>query len=122
LDTFENIPHITQIKKDFLSDMVKAQQILQRLNLTWEDANQISNLAFQLMRKAKVRSNSFVQTKTLDEEFINIISLYTDIDTIFKLNDELFDEVFSRGLIDIWNKFMCMFAIAPIEQITPIEV
>ncbi|MFW1665069.1 hypothetical protein [Acinetobacter ursingii] len=112
LDNYSQYPHIHQILSDFSYEIEKAESKFQELEITWDQAVQITNLSFQLMFKNKIRSNSLVRTKASDDEMINTISLYTDIETVFKLNDELFDEVFSRDLINVWNKFMCMFVVA----------
>lgn len=111
-DDYSQYPHINQIQHDFFLDIQKVESAFNKLDIVWNDAVQITNLAFEIMFKNKIRPNSLVRTKSTDSEIVNIISLYTDIESVFKLNDELFDEIFSRNLIDVWNKFMCMFVVA----------
>lgn len=112
LATYSQYPHIHQIHNDFLQEIETVESKFDELKITWDQVVQITNLSFQLMFKNKIRSNSLVRTKASDDEIINTISLYADIETVFKLNDELFDEIFSRDLIEVWNKFMCMFVVA----------
>ncbi|TPU47341.1 hypothetical protein [Acinetobacter baumannii] len=116
-DMYSGYPHINQIQQEFYLEIQKVASKLENLNISWNDALQVSNLAFQLMFNNKVRSNSLVRIKASDDEIVNIIPLYTDIETVFKLNDEIFDEIFSRGLIDVSNKFMCMFVVASHDAI-----
>ncbi len=98
------------------------QKNLESIDLTWEQAKAISDIAFSIIFKHKVRTNSLPRMRKQDGELTNIIPIYTDLETIFLLNDELFNEIFEQNLLEIWNKFMCMFIVASEKSLTLEEV
>lgn len=89
---------------------------LLQAGIDWSEANKIATQAIGVIRESKLRPNSLLEVDLLDGEIINSFYIYSDIDSILKANDLLFEKIYAQNLLDVWNKLMFIFICAETEE------
>lgn len=86
---------------------------IENIGIEWTDANNVAKLAISILKENRIRPNSQVEVRMLDDEVYSTIFVHETVYNVLKINDLLFDKVYESNLIPVWNKLMFTFSSAP---------